>query len=113
MTPGVMPLDMLKLRRAPKRTLVPIQLPHPLVQRRVPGPNVANVALEMLHVHGVEADDGGVETDVCFGDVFAVVVRARGRGEVTFGAVEGSEEFGDRCFVGFLCSVKIVSLTVL
>ena len=30
---------------------------------------VADVALEVLHVDRVEADDGCKETDVCFGDV--------------------------------------------
>ena len=77
MTLGVVFLYMLKLRRPTKRLFVPIQLPQPLVQSRVPGPDVADVALEMLHVYNVEADDGRVQSNVCLCDVFPIVVRSR------------------------------------
>lgn len=60
MTPRIMPLDVFELGRAPKRIHIPIQRPHPPMQRRIARPYVADVALEMLHVHGVEADDGRV-----------------------------------------------------
>ncbi len=99
---GVVFLDMLKLRRLPKSRHVPVQLPDPLVQRRISRSDVSNVALEMLYVHGIEADDGGVEAHVCFGDVLAVVVGSGVLGEVCFGAVEGGEEGGDGLFVGVL-----------
>lgn len=56
--PRVVPLDVLKLRRLLERRLVPVQVAHPPVQRRVPGADVADVALEVLHVDGVEADEG-------------------------------------------------------
>lgn len=111
MTACIMPLDMLKLRRAAERLLAPIQAPHPAVQRRVPRSDVPHVAFEMLHVDGVEADDGRVEPDVGFGDVRAEVVWARRGGgllgQVGFGAVEGGEEGGDGGFVGGLRSVLV------
>src|SRR3954451_8449702 len=77
MTLGVMFLYMLKLRCTTKRLFVPIQLPQPLVQSRVPGPDVADVALEVPHVYDVEADDGRVQSDVCLCDVLPIVVWSR------------------------------------
>ena len=56
----IMFLNMLKLRRSSESVYIPVQVPQPLMQRRVSGANVSDVALEMLYVHGVEADDGGV-----------------------------------------------------
>ena len=58
----------------------------------------------MLHVDGVEADDGCVEADVGFGDGRAEVVGCGVGGEVRFGAVEGGEEWVNSFFVGFLCA---------
>ena len=93
MTPGIMFLDMFKLRRFPKRRHIPIQLPQPPVQRRKPRTYITDIAFEMLDVDGVEADDGCVEADVGFGDVPAEVVGAGGRlgGQMGFGAREGFE----------------------
>lgn len=79
-TPGVMSLDVLKLRCFAEGGEVPVQLAEPLVQGGVSRPNVAYVALEVLHVHDVEADDGRVQSDVGLGHFFAEVIRARGRG---------------------------------
>ena len=102
----VMPLDMFKLRRLPETWLIPIQIPHPLVNRRIPAPDVPDVALEVLDIHGIEADDRRIEAHVGFGDGRAVVVgpvfRGRGGGEVVFDAVEGLEELGHGGFVGGL-----------
>lgn len=70
-----MVLDVLKLCRSPKCRHVPVQIPHPLVQIRISRPDVANVALEVLHVNRVEADDRGVQPHICFCDVGAEVVR--------------------------------------
>ena len=67
-------LNMFELRCVPKRRHIPIQMAQPFMQRGVSGADVADVAFEMLHVHGVEADDGCVETDVGFGDGGAEVV---------------------------------------
>ena len=105
----IMLLDMLKLGRAPERLDIPIQIPQPLVQRRVPGANVPDVALEMLHVHGVEADDGRVQADVGFGDGRTEVKGVGVLGEMGFRAVEGFEECFDGSLVRFLGTGSAVS----
>jgi hypothetical protein len=66
MTLGIMLLDMLKLRRILERRPVPVQVTQPLVQVWVSGANIADVALEVLDVDGIEADYGGEETDIGF-----------------------------------------------
>lgn len=91
--PRVVPLDVLKLRRLLERGDIPVQVAHPPVQRRVPRADVADVALEVLDVDGVEADEGDVpeesqyiqrvegkkensQSDVGFSDVGSIVVWA-------------------------------------
>jgi hypothetical protein len=49
----------------------PIQMAHPFVKVGISGPNIADVALEVLNVDGIEADDGGEETDISFRYVWA------------------------------------------
>ncbi len=100
---------MSELRRPSKSLVLPVTVPQPIVQSRVPAPNIPEVALEVLHVDGVEADDGRVQAHVGFGGVGAVVVGAGGFGEFGFGAVEGCEESLDVLFVGFLGSEGVVS----
>lgn len=87
MTLRVMLLDMFKLRRLAKCRYVPIELPQPIMQLRIPTPDVSDIALEVLDVDRVEAYDRGVETDVGFCDVGAKVVWGGVGGEVCFGAV--------------------------
>ena len=53
-------LDVLELSRVPERGHIPIQITQPLVKRRISRPDVANVAFEVLHVDGIETDDGCV-----------------------------------------------------
>ena len=60
----IMLLDVLKHRRPAEGRYIPIQLPDPPVQVRIPGADVADVALEVLDVDGIEADDGRVEPHV-------------------------------------------------
>ena len=67
-------LDVLKLRCLAKRRYIPIQHPQPFVQLRVAAPDVSDIALEVLDVDRVEADDGGVKADVGFGDGGAKIV---------------------------------------
>ena len=102
MTLRVVFLDVLELRRLPESRHIPIQCPEPTMNRWVSGTNVANIALEVLHVDGVEAYDGGVESYVCFGDVRAEVERSRRGAEVFLDAVEREEELDDGFLVGFL-----------
>lgn len=99
---GVMILDMFKLGRFAKGRHIPIQVPHPVVQRRVARADIADVAFEMLDVDGIEADDGRVETDVGFGDLRSEVVRFGVRGEMFFCPVEGGEEGLHGFFIGVL-----------
>ena len=100
---------MSELRRPSKSLILPVTVPHPLVQGRVPAPDLPEIALEVLHVDGDEADDGRVQAHISFGGVGAVVVRTRGFGEFGFGAVECCEESLDVLFVGFLGSGGVVS----
>lgn len=101
MAPCIMPLDVIKLRRLLKRRMVPVQVTQPLVQARVAAANVANVALEVLHVHRVEARQRHVQPDVRLGEGLAEEVRAVGlRGEVLLCAVEGLEDADDALLVG-------------
>ena len=78
MAHGVVLLDMLELRGIPKGGIAPVEVPQPAVQRRVSGADVAYVAFEVLYVDDIEADDGGVEADVGFGEAGAKVVGALG-----------------------------------
>lgn len=98
----IMLLNMLKLRRLPKRRDIPIQIPHPIVDLWVPAPDIPDVTLEMLHVYGIEADDSRVEPDVRFRDLGAEVEGFGVLGEVRFDAIKSAEEGCDSFFVGFL-----------
>ena len=94
--------DMLKLGRLAESRYIPIQSSKPFVKCRISTADVANVALEVLNVDGVEANDSGVESDVGFGDVSAVIERRCVGSKMGFGTVESSEEGMDGFFVGFL-----------
>lgn len=54
---SVVPLDVIKLRGVVERRLIPVQVTHPLVQKRVSGADIPNVALEVLDVDGVETNE--------------------------------------------------------
>ena len=54
--PIIVHLDMLEVARVLERSVVPVQLAHPLVQVRVPVADRAQVAFEMREVDGVEAN---------------------------------------------------------
>lgn len=62
-----MPLDVIKVGRLLELWVLPVQLPHPLVQRRVATANIPNIALEVLHVHRIESDDGDKQADIDLG----------------------------------------------
>ena len=74
MTPRIVPLDMLELRRLSKSRHIPVQLPHPSVQIRIARSNISEVGLEVLHVHAVKPDDCSEETDIGFSDTVVEVV---------------------------------------
>ena len=56
------------------------------MQRGEAATDVTDVTLEVLHVDGVKADDGGEEAYVSFGNGGAEVVRVGLGSEVRFGA---------------------------
>jgi hypothetical protein len=102
MTLCIMLLDMFKLGRVLERRYIPVQMAHPLMQRRVSRANIANVALEVLHVHGVEADNRCEQANVGFSDGGrGEEVGCGGLGEVGFEAVQGFEEGCYGLGVGF------------
>jgi len=79
------------------------------VKVRVSAANIADVALEVLHIDGVEADDCCEKTDILLCEAVAEVVRTAGLGEVLFRTIQGLEELGDSLLVGFLgtCSMLV------
>ena len=98
----IMILDMLKLGGLSESRNTPIKMPHPIMQSRISGAYVTDIALEMLYINWVKANDGGVEAYVSLGDVLAKVVRFRMSGQVSFSAVKGGEKGLNGFFVGFL-----------
>ena len=64
--------------------------------------NIAEVALEVLHVDGVEADNCGKEADVLLCEAITEVERTAGLGEVFFRTIQGFEKLGDGLLIGFL-----------
>lgn len=69
---------------------------------RVTAANIADVALEVLHVNGVEANNRCKEADVLLCEAVAEVVRTAGLGEVFLRTIQGLEELGDSLLIGFL-----------
>ena len=102
MTLSVMFLDVLKLCRLSKCRYVPVQSPQPIVERRIAASNVPDVALEMLDIDWVKADDGGVQADISLCDLRAEVVRCCVLCKVFLSTIEGSEEGLNGFLIGFL-----------
>lgn len=73
MTLRIMLFNMLKLRRLLERGNIPIQRSQPAMNSRVSRSDIANIALEMLNVHGIEPDNSRVQSDISLGDVIAEV----------------------------------------
>lgn len=100
----VVPLDVLELGRVLEGRHVPVQVAHPLVDEGVPGADVADVALEVLHVDGIKSDNGHVEPNVGLGDVLAKVIRPLDRRglQMRLRLVERLEQGDDVALVGLL-----------
>lgn len=62
---SVMPLDVVKLRRVLECAVIPIQIPHPVVNCRVSRTHIADIALEMLDVDWVETNHCDVPEPIC------------------------------------------------
>ena len=58
------------------------------MQRGVSRSDVTDVALEVLHIDWIEANNGSVEANICFRDVGTKVVWSTVLSEVGFSAVE-------------------------
>ena len=65
MAPVIILLAMLEVGRTLKRGVVPVKVPHPLVDMRVPITDGPGIALEVTVINRVEAYDRRVEPDVC------------------------------------------------
>lgn len=100
---GIVLLDMLKLRRILERRAIPVQLSHPLMNRRISRSNIPDITLEVLNIHGIESNDRRVQSDVNLCDLVAEVVWTRRAREVLFHFIEGFEELRDCFLVGVLC----------
>jgi len=64
----IVALDVLKLRCILECGIVPVQMPQPLVNMGIATPDIAEIALEVLHIDRIEAHNGGVEADIGFSD---------------------------------------------
>jgi hypothetical protein len=79
-----------------------------LVEVRVAAADIANVALEVLHVNGIEADDCCEQTDVLLCQAIAEVEWTAGLGEVFFRTIQRFKQLGDGLLVGFLGAVRML-----
>ena len=68
------------------------------MQCRITRSDIMDVALEMLHVDWIEANDGCEKSNVRFGNVCTKIVWISVFGEVSFSTIEG----GEKRFYGFL-----------
>jgi hypothetical protein len=88
-----------------ERRHIPIQVPQPSMQRRIPGADISNIAFEVLHVYRIEPNDCRVETDIRFSDVLSEVKGGCMLGYVGFSTVECAEEGLDGFFITFLNAI--------
>jgi hypothetical protein len=82
-----------------------------LVEIGVSTADIADVALEVLHVNGVEAENCGEEADVLLCEAVAEVEGAARLGEVFFRTIQRFEELGDSLLVGFLGAARMLVQT--
>ena len=86
-------LDVRKVRRLLEPLVLPVQELEVAIQDRVIMPYRAEIALEMLHVDGVEADQRGVQLEIDLGEMLAEQERLRGvGGEGVRGLLQGAED---------------------
>jgi hypothetical protein len=109
-----MPLDMLKLCRILELGMLPVQLPHPLMQRRVSTANIPNIALKVLDIHRVKPNDRHKQTDINLRQHIAEPVRPAAGSKMLLGTIESLEESSDVPFVrgGFGSEARLVDAVV-
>lgn len=73
MTLSVMIFDMRPLGRLPERRNIPVQIPQPLMDIRIPRSYIPDVRLEVLDVDDIKSHNRSVESNVCFCDFVAKV----------------------------------------
>lgn len=110
-----MALDMGEFCRRSKRFMVPVQVAKPsklsqysvaltsydiLVQCRVATANVPYIALEVLHIDWVEADDSSVKSHISFCETITIIKWCSILGEMLLGTVQRLEE---SCYILFVC----------
>lgn len=119
-TLGVVLLDVSEFSRAAEGLVVPVKIAQPpgrqsqydyivvslriilLVEVGVAAADVPDVALEVLHVNGIEADDCGEEADVLLCEAVAEVERTAGLDEVCLRTIQGLEKLDDSLFICLL-----------
>lgn len=94
MASRIVKFNMIKICGVPEGGNVPEEVAHPSVEVGVARADIADVALEVLNVDWVKADDGYVESDISLSETGAVIIWSLGlhRGKMSLGAVEGAEQ---------------------
>ena len=95
---------MLKLSCFLERGYVPVQLSQPLMQCRITRSDITNIALEMLHINWIEANDSSIKANVRFSDIGTKIVWSSMFSEMSFGAVESNEKGFHGLLISFLGS---------
>lgn len=97
--------DVGEISRFPESFDIPVQILKPLVNNRVVATNRSKVALEMLHIDHIKADDCGICSDVKFGETFSKYVWATISKDDALQLIERSEYCRYVFVIGFLiCS---------
>ena len=81
------------------------------MDRRIPRAYITNIAFEVLYVYWIESSNGGVQANVCLGDLLAKVEGVRMLGQVGFSPVKCTKQRLDGFFVAFLCATYRLSLS--
>lgn len=106
---SVMELNVLELSSVVESRNIPVELADPAVNGREAGADITQIALEVLHVDRVEADDSSEQSDISLGDLIAEEVGLRGGlllRKMSLNLVERAKERSDSLFVGFLSGCK-------
>lgn len=73
---SIMLFDVLKVGRILERRNIPVQMLQPLVDIRVIISDSTNIALKMLNINRIKANNGRIKSDIGFGKPVPEEVRA-------------------------------------